>query len=145
MEKWWRYFLVRNLAFRSLKINKKSIKPSTFSVYGIVCKQRQFICFCSWALQGEKPSTALAHKAFSNAGLIDKKVTLFLHREDFTHWASMNNLNYVQVLTFDDVNAYATFFKEIASLCCKKMLACLKIWWQNGIKYLRYHSWSGSF
>ncbi|MFA5998989.1 MAG: 50S ribosomal protein L4 [Candidatus Babeliales bacterium] len=90
---------------RSLKINKKN-KSQVLSACMASYANRGNLFAFDWTLPGEKPSTALAHKAFSNAGLMDKKVTLFLPREDFTHWASMNNLNYVQVLSFDDVNAY---------------------------------------
>ncbi|HSW76739.1 MAG TPA: 50S ribosomal protein L4 [Candidatus Saccharimonadales bacterium] len=90
---------------RTLKVNKKNKSQVLSACVASYANQGNLFAF-DWTLQGEKPSTSLAHKAFSDAGLMNKKVTLFLDRQDFTHWASMNNLDYVQVLAFDDVNAY---------------------------------------
>lgn len=90
---------------RNLKVNKKTRSQVLSACVASYANKGNLFAF-DWMLPGEKPSTALAYKAFVGAGIMDKKITLFLPREDFTHWASMNNLMNVQVLSFDDVNAY---------------------------------------
>jgi len=90
---------------RNLKVNKKTRSQVLSACIASYANKGNLFAF-DWALPGEKPSTSLAYKAFLQAGLMDKKVTLFLPREDFMHWASMNNLGNIQVLSFDDVNAY---------------------------------------
>ena len=57
-------------------------------------------------LKNETPSTAVVRNAFQAAGLMDKKVNLFLSRSDVNYWMSVRNLANVQILSFDDVNAY---------------------------------------
>ena len=59
-----------------------------------------------WMLNLEKPSTSAVSKAFGSVGLSDKKIVMFLNRQDYTHWASVNNLKNVHVVSFDDANAY---------------------------------------
>lgn len=90
---------------KTLKINKKSKKRV---LAALICDyaNRGVTYSLDWQLKEEKPSTALAYTAFKNAGLADKKITLFLNRDDVTHWMSIRNLPNVQALTFDDVNAY---------------------------------------
>lgn len=90
---------------RTLQVNKQNKSQVLAACVKNYAEAGNLFSF-DWALTGEKPSTSLAHAAFQNAQLMGKKVSLFLHREDFIHWASMNNLGYVQVLSFDDVNAY---------------------------------------
>ena len=90
---------------RTLKVNKQN-KPQILSAIMAKYAMAGNLFSLEWSLPQDKPSTSLAHKIFNAVGLSEKKITLFLAREDFAHWASMNNLKYVQVLTFDDVNAY---------------------------------------
>lgn len=90
---------------RVLKLNKKN-RSQVLSACMLSFAQKGNLFSFDWVLPNDNPSTSLANKAFIAAGLMGKKVTMFLPREDFAHWASMNNLTYVQVLSFDDVNAY---------------------------------------
>lgn len=90
---------------RTLKINKKSkgrVLAALMSEYA----QKEVLYSLNWQLGQDCPSTSLVYKAFRDTGLNDKKVTLFLHREDINHWVSVRNLQNVQILSFDDVNAY---------------------------------------
>lgn len=90
---------------KTLKINKKNKKQV---LAAIVCDYatKNMVYSLDWSLQQEKPSTALAYKVFEKSNLLNKKVTLFLDRNDIGHWMSVRNLKNIQVLSFDDVNAY---------------------------------------
>lgn len=90
---------------RTLSVNKQN-KNQVLSACLAKFAQADRLFEFDWALTGEKPSTAMIHKAFMNAGLANKKVVMFLGRQDYVHWASVNNLKYVHVVSFDDVNAY---------------------------------------
>lgn len=89
---------------KTLKVNKKT-KSRVLSMLmaGYAKDSRLFLL--DWFLN-EKPSASQANAVFKNNGLADKKVTLFLGREDVVSWMSVRNLKNVQVLSFDDVNAY---------------------------------------
>lgn len=90
---------------RTLKVNKQN-KPQVLAAYlANMADQGNFFAM-DWLLTENKPSTSSAHKAFKNAGLDTKKVVVFMDRNDHTTWSSLNNLPYVHVVTFDDVNAY---------------------------------------
>lgn len=90
---------------RTLKINKKS-RSRVLAALMSEFAQQEVLYTLDWQLGQDRPSTSLAYKALENTGLSDKKVTLFLHREDINHWISVRNLANVQILSFDDVNAY---------------------------------------
>lgn len=59
-----------------------------------------------WTAPMEKPRTALAFNALQNAGLHNEKLTLFLPMDDAISRASFANIPQVQVLYFDQPNAY---------------------------------------
>jgi large subunit ribosomal protein L4 len=90
---------------RNLKVNKQN-KGQVLSACLADYAQAGTLYTFDWALTGEKPSTALVYAAFKNAGLHDKKIVMFLDRQDYVHWASVNNLGNIHVVSFDDVNAY---------------------------------------
>ena len=90
---------------KTLKINKKS-KSRVLSALIAEYANKNMLHTLDWHLSEERPSTSSVQKALYNAGLTNKKVTLFLDRQDINHWMSVRNLANVQVLSFDDVNAY---------------------------------------
>jgi len=90
---------------RTLKVNKQTKSQVLTACMAEYADQGSLFSF-DWVLPSDKPSTSSAHKAFTNAGLANKKIIMFMHREDYNYWASLNNLDYVHVVTFDDVNAY---------------------------------------
>ena len=55
---------------------------------------------------GDAPKTATAYAALKQAALDNKKVTLFLPVDDMIAYASFVNLPNVQILFFDQANAY---------------------------------------
>lgn len=90
---------------RTLKVNKQTKSQVLAACLANYADNGNFFSM-DWMLQNDKPSTSLAHNAFKNAGLDAKKVVMFMDRNDHAVWASLNNLPYVHVVTFDDVNAY---------------------------------------
>ena len=90
---------------RTLKINKKS-RSRVLSTLMFEYAQNELLYTLDWQLQKDIPSTSSVNKILQESGLSDKKVTLFLNRDDINHWISVRNLDYVQILSFDDVNAY---------------------------------------
>lgn len=90
---------------RTLKVNKQN-KGQVLSACLAEYAQAGNLYTFDWTLSSDKPSTSSVHKAFNTVGLTGKKVVMFLDRQDYVHWASMNNLGYIHVVSFDDVNAY---------------------------------------
>ena len=59
-----------------------------------------------WQPQEDKPSTKSGRLALESAGIVNNKINLFLQRDDQSSWLSLRNIANLQVLSFDDVNAY---------------------------------------
>ncbi len=59
-----------------------------------------------WTIEGEVPKTAQAAKMLRSIGLQSKKVTVFLSLDDVVNYGSFVNIPQVQVLLFDQPNAY---------------------------------------
>lgn len=90
---------------RTLKINKQNKNQVLAACMADYAQAGNLYTF-DLMLNSEKPSTSFVYKALQNAGLIDKKVIMFLDRQDHLHWASVNNLSNIHVISFDDANAY---------------------------------------
>ena len=90
---------------KTLKINKKTKSRVLSSLVNEYADKSQLFLL-DWSVQGEKPSAAQAFQVLKDNRLSEKKVTLFLNRDDVVSWMSVRNLKNVQVLAFDDVNAY---------------------------------------
>ncbi|MBI2352673.1 50S ribosomal protein L4 [Candidatus Dependentiae bacterium] len=90
---------------RVLKINKNSRNRVLSALMSEYAQQNRLYRW-DWELQQDTPSTSVVYKALDGSGLIDKKTTLFLDRTDIKHWVSIRNIQQVQILAFDDVNAY---------------------------------------
>jgi large subunit ribosomal protein L4 len=59
-----------------------------------------------WNSSMQKPKTALAYKLLKDSNLHDEKVVLFLPTHDQMSYASFINIPNVQILFFDQPNAY---------------------------------------
>lgn len=64
------------------------------------------VIVADWAIDGELPKTNLAHALLKKLNLVGKKVVLLLSHDDLITYASFINVPYVQVLLFDQLNAY---------------------------------------
>jgi large subunit ribosomal protein L4 len=60
----------------------------------------------NWELDTVGPKTSRAFSALKQAGLKGKKIVLFLPYEDKKHFASFSNIPTVNILFFDQVNAF---------------------------------------
>ncbi len=103
---------------KKLKVSKK-IKKSVFHnlLYDFLEQGR--VIRADWSLGAKSPKTARAFKFLCNAELNDKKITLFLPRDDALVRASFGNIPNVHILTFDQSNvvdlvdsAYWLFLKK---------------------------------
>ena len=59
-----------------------------------------------WELKGDRPQTKAAAQLLKEVGLHDKKLTLLLLPSDALYYSSFSNMPNVQVLLFDQPNAY---------------------------------------
>jgi len=90
---------------RTLKVNKqmrKGVLQAFFSEFA----QNNAIYALDWQVPGEKPSTRAFYEMLHSVQLTNKRIALFVDRDDVVTWASARNLANIQLLSFDDVNAY---------------------------------------
>lgn len=59
-----------------------------------------------WTIEGTVPKTAQAAKMLQSISLQNKKVTVFLSPDDVLNYGSFTNMPQIQVLLFDQPNAY---------------------------------------
>ena len=71
------------------------------------------IIVADWQITGDKPQTKQAAQLLHSIGFADKKVVLFLPSNDLKTFASFINIPTVNVLLFDQVNAYDLANAEI--------------------------------
>lgn len=90
---------------KSLKLNKKS-KAGVVKVLLSQLFDNKRILLLDWEVSSDKVSTKESFGALSQAGLKDKKIHLFINREDVTNWMAFRNIKNVEIVSFDDVNAY---------------------------------------
>lgn len=66
----------------------------------------------TWIAPENAPKTSAAYNALKQAGLTNKKVTLFVSVDNYLAQASFANLPNVQMLFFDQPNAYALAYGD---------------------------------
>lgn len=59
-----------------------------------------------WESAADTPKTSQAYKALKDAGLVGKKITLFVAADDIFTQASFANIPTVQIIIFDACNVY---------------------------------------
>jgi len=91
---------------RTLKVSPATKRKALAALLRQGVEQGRIISL-NWALDADRPKTALAYQALRDAGLHDKRVVLFIGRDDYQTQASFNNLSDVYMLLFDQPNAYA--------------------------------------
>ena len=90
---------------RTLKISK-SVRAGVFQTLLWNSLEKKSIFALDFAVQNDKPKTALAFNALRDAGLLDKKVVLFVASHDSLVHASFSNIANVRMILFDQPNAY---------------------------------------
>ncbi|HEX2977787.1 MAG TPA: 50S ribosomal protein L4 [Candidatus Babeliales bacterium] len=91
---------------RTLKISK-DLKRGVLNTLFWNYLEKGSIGVLDWQLSNDLPKTAHAHQALKDAQLIGKRIILFLSTEDMVHYASFVNIPDVNVVLFDDANAYS--------------------------------------
>ena len=84
----------------------KSVKKSVLRQLLADRVKDKKVIMADWGLTEKKPKTAKAAEWLRSLSLQNKKVTLFLSLDDVIHFHSFSNIPNVQVLFFDQPNAY---------------------------------------
>lgn len=89
---------------RTLKVNKILRKRVLGDMFWDLLNDKKVLCL-NWEISN-KPKTADAFNNLKSMDLHNKKVTLFVEARDILTQASFANLPNVQILLFDEVNAF---------------------------------------
>ncbi|EKE24396.1 MAG: hypothetical protein ACD_6C00131G0003 [uncultured bacterium] len=84
----------------------KGVKKQVFSQLLADRIADKKVIMADWRLEADMPKTAKAVELLRSLSLDDKKVTLFLTAGDMIHYGSFVNIPAIQVLLFDQPNAY---------------------------------------
>ncbi len=90
---------------RTLSVSKRLRKGVLKDLLLEYLKGKKITCL-DWVPAGDKPKTAAACSALKDLGLQGKKVVLFLPVDDFLTRASCANIANVNILFFDQANAF---------------------------------------
>lgn len=90
---------------RTLSIGKKARRQVLYTIFLDALRSGKVVC-ADWQLQSERAKTSEAAKLLKSCGLMHEKVTLFLPISDSLTYASFSNIANVQILYFDQPNAF---------------------------------------
>jgi large subunit ribosomal protein L4 len=90
---------------RTLKVSKKLRKGILNTIFCNFLDNQQ-ISTLPWDFNGDAPKTSHAYNLLKQAHLVDKKIVLFVSMNDVLAYSSFINIPNVQVLLFDEVNAF---------------------------------------
>ncbi len=90
---------------RTLKVSK-GIKKAALKALLHDYLTHGKIIMLDWTVKDEKPDTSSANSLLKRADFSGKKVVMFVPTEDIITYASFRNLPYVQLMFFDQADAY---------------------------------------
>lgn len=90
---------------RTLFVTKKMKQKALRSILFNFLNEGKVISV-DWQFDSDRPKTSIAFNLLKQLGLTMEKVTLFLNSSDILTYASFSNLANVQILYFDQPNAY---------------------------------------
>jgi len=90
---------------RTLKVTKRT-KYEVMRALLATYAENNKIMTVDLQLKDGKPSTKAGFLAMGSINATNKKVSLFLKRDDYANWLSLRNLPNIQILSFDALNAY---------------------------------------
>ena len=90
---------------RQLTVNKNLKKRVLGKLIGDLLKDQK-VLLLDWTLESATPRTSLAFNAIKSAGLKDKKIAIFVKPHDELIKASFVNIPFVNLILFDEVNAF---------------------------------------
>lgn len=91
---------------RTLQATKRLKRGALSTALGEY-EQRQKLVMLDWEIPANGPKTALAHAALKNAGLLDRKISLFVPFGDATTYASFVNIPSVRLLFYDQPDIFS--------------------------------------
>ncbi len=91
---------------RTLQATKRLKRGALSTALGEY-EQRQKLVMLDWEIPANGPKTALAHAALKSAGLLDRKISLFVPFEDATTYASFANIPSVRLLFYDQPDIFS--------------------------------------
>lgn len=94
---------------RTLKSSKQLRKNVLGGVFDQYLKKNK-IFILDWSLESNLPKTSAAFNALIKANLSHSKSILFLASDDVVHYASFVNIANINIVFFDQPNAYALSF-----------------------------------
>lgn len=90
---------------RTATVTKRLKKNVLKSLLFEHLRDKKITCL-DWTISGDKPRTSVAYSVLKDLGLQNKKILLFLPPEDFLTRASYANITNVNILFFDQANAF---------------------------------------
>jgi len=90
---------------RSLSVPKQIKRNVLRGLLADYVNNKKITCL-DWTVDGDKPKTSAAYSVLKNLELAGKKVVLFLPADDFLTRASYANIANVNILFFDQANAF---------------------------------------
>ena len=90
---------------RTLAVSKRLKKRVLGALFYQYLSNKKIMCL-DWTLQGDQPKTSAFYAVLKNIGLHQQKVLFFLPADDFLTRASCANIANVNVLFFDQANAF---------------------------------------
>ena len=90
---------------RTLKLNKQTRK-SVIQAFFAKFAENNAVYALDWQVEGTAPSTRAFYNVLQSVQLTQKRIALFVDRDDILGWASARNLTNIQLFSFDDINAY---------------------------------------
>lgn len=90
---------------RMLSLNNKEMSLVFNNVFFSKMADKSVSCL-DFQISGEKPNTKIAKNTLKVAGWDEKKILMFLSFDDITNIASFRNIPNVQIISFDQPNAF---------------------------------------
>ena len=90
---------------KTLKVSKGTKKRVLGDLLFNFLGDNRVICL-DWEFKSDKPKTSEAYKMLKDAGLENQKVVLFLTPDDLLAQSSFANIKKVNILYFDQANAF---------------------------------------
>jgi large subunit ribosomal protein L4 len=90
---------------RTLKLSQQA-KSNVLQTLFVQFMEHKRLLLLNWQADNKNPSTKSCYQALKEANIAHSKITLFLTRDDVANWMAFRNIPNIQIISFDDVNAY---------------------------------------
>ncbi|MFC1842791.1 50S ribosomal protein L4 [Candidatus Dependentiae bacterium] len=90
---------------RNLRVSRK-VKKRVLGDILLAFLSDKRVCCLDWALEDDRPKTSEAFSVLKKAGINSEKLVLFVQPDDFLTQASFSNIPNINVMFFDQPNAF---------------------------------------